>query len=218
MAGERETALRWRSPILVPSEIVQGRHLVSNAIIARHISASAVTTAKIADEAVTAAKIANRTRNLFLSLGGATIRTGAPDLAMRGTNTQYRAWAFDAAAAETIAVEFVMPEDVASGNLTLKIYWTNLGAGAGDVVWTSGRPQNVADGGDLNDNSATPTNTTITAPAQNVLKISTLGLTATAVASGFSRLNITRAGADAADTLGNDAGLVAIEIEYTADS
>ena len=84
------------------------------------------------------------------------------------------------------------------------MYWTNAGAGSGDVVW-SGLRQERADGEDLTAGDITMfANTTVTAPAQNVLKVTRIGTSITLTASDFHGFYVTRLGANAADTLGND--------------
>jgi hypothetical protein len=160
---------------------------------------------------------ATRTRNFPISIQGAGVQ-GTPAYATVGGNGRYAAWALDAASSEYVVLSVVIPEDFSSGNFTVKLYWTNLGAGAGNVVWNV-IMKTLVDTTDLDSTtSETNANSTIAAPAQNILKVSTHGIAVAGAAGGLFRLLVGRVGADGADTLANDAGLVAVEVEYTADS
>lgn len=165
---------------------------------------------------ISAAYISNRTRTFdILHARQFTLRAGTPDLALRGTNVRYHAWAFDAAATEGILAEWWPPADYVSGAITVKILWTNLGAGAGDVVWQL-HLISCGDGETLN-GSGTSDNDTVTAPAQDILDIYSHGISFTPTAGEMIEVIVTRVGTDVADTLGNDAGFVGLVIEYTAD-
>jgi hypothetical protein len=160
-------------------------------------------------------KVGGRTRHVWIGPQEFIVSTGA-DLALRGSNSHYQAWAFDATAVEVIIGQFLLPEDYSTGNLTVKLHWTNLGAGSGDVYWEVALDQ-IADTENLNTNGFTfNTSNAITAPGQNVEKVSTLTLTQAGTASTFYKVFVQRTGSQAADTLANDAGLTGIEIEYNA--
>lgn len=160
---------------------------------------------------------ANRTRQLVIAPGVFTSRLGAPDLAVRGTNLRYEAWAFDATSAESIIATTTMPSDYVSGAITLKFWWTNLGAGSGNVVWITGMGS-VASADNMNNEAPTTATQTIAAPAQDVLTISTSTLSFTPTAGEVLMVRIQRSATDGADTLNaNDAGVLGMAIEYTAD-
>jgi len=144
--------------------------------------------------------------------------SGAPDYARRGTNERYRAWAFDAAANEAVIFEWTPPVDyVAATAVTFKLIWTNLGAGAGNVVWRL-FVSSVAETGDMNSvASEANASDTVAAPAQNVLKITNHSRTVTPAASDIVRVLVQRVAADAGDTLANDAGLLGVWVDYTAN-
>ena len=166
-----------------------------------------------------AAEHTDRTRNIanLLINGALQIRTGTPAWGVQGANTRYGAIAFDAASTEEILLDFVAPRDYVSSPQFL-LHWTNLGAGAGDVVWEI-IAAGVADGSDLNGTTESNTNDTITAPGAHNLKISTSTNNPPNLAAGrHCKVILGRLGAAAADTLANDCGLVAVEFIYTADS
>lgn len=158
----------------------------------------------------------DRTRNLWIPAQAFISRQGSPALAIVGASTAYQAWAFDQTTVEGILSEFVMPSDYTSGTLTVKLYWTNLGAGSGDVIWRI-FIRNTAATGNLDSGGFTSGSDTITAPAQNVLKISTSSVSFTPVAGNVIQIIPDRNASNGSDNLGNDAGLVGVLIEYTAD-
>ena len=94
---------------------------------------------------------------------------GTPADGPQGANLRYSAWAFDAAAVEALTTpQFQVPRDYA-GDLTIALHWTNLGAGAGDVVWRL-IAKVVNDAGDLNvTTSETDTSNTIAAPKREFI-------------------------------------------------
>lgn len=173
-------------------------------------------------------KMKDRTRSVIAPIFSATVRTGSPTIAVSGANTRYRAWAFDAASTEEILFEVILPKDlVASLRNTVAItpaFWvTNLGAGTGGVVWQV-TLKDYWGSGDLN---ATGGETIISeaqgVPIQNEVSrrafATDFNLT---VSNGgtpppYIRIGLARLGADGADTLANDAGVVGFEFTYTAD-
>ena len=123
--------------------------------------------------------------------------------------SRHTGYAFDAASTETISVSPVVPANW--GAFTSVIYWTNLSTGSGDVYW-----QLVLDALANNENLAVAGDSqyiTPTAPSENYLKLS-------AFSTEFSdltprdliRIEVSRIGGDAADTLGNDAGFLGLEL------
>lgn len=175
----------------------------------------------VKDVILTAFSIANRTRYLpSIPAKAFDLRDGSPAYAIRGANTFYYAWDFDAASSETVIANVEPPADYVSGAITIDLSWTNLGGGSGNVVWQA-FINATADTGDYNSLGGLVSGTAVTvaAPAQNVKKVTTLTITHTPAASPSSfELAIRRVGGDAGDTLGNDAGLVSVRISYTADT
>lgn len=156
----------------------------------------------------------DRTRALWLPASPAWLAlVGTPDFALR--NLFYGAFAFDKDTTEAIEASFALPYDYASG-LSVQLVWTNLGAGSGNVVWRVGL-NNQGDGGTIT--SLTTTDTTVAAPSQNVWKYTTAAtsLPNAAVAGQYVLASCGRIAADAADTLGNDAGFLGYLVTYTAD-
>lgn len=141
---------------------------------------------------------------------------GSPAIAARGTNFRYVAWDFHAANIELVVTDFIIPDNYSSGAVTFKYYWTNGGAGSGDVQWGMAFRE-VNDTGDLNTTTGETTQTdTFTAPLLNILKVSTSTASYTPSAAGVHvRIEVYRNAAAAADTLGNDAWLIGLMIEYT---
>lgn len=159
----------------------------------------------------------NRTRSFWLGASSFTLRTGTPVLAAQGSNTRYRAWAMDATTIEAVVGEFVMPADYVSGAITTKLYWTNLGAGAGNVDWAVALGS-TADGGDLNGVFTSLPTDVVAAPTLGLLDIYTHSVSLTPGASPqVTRCTISRVGNSGTDTLANDAGLIGLLIEYTSD-
>lgn len=185
-----------------------------------HANLSNVTANQHHNQAHGASDHTDRTRRLWLPAGtiGADAEwiaaAGTPDFAQR--NSLYGAIAFDEASAEAIlSLRTVMiPNDYVSG-LSIQLVWTNLGAGAGNVLWRVG--YSVA-----TNLSAFPAFTTadlvIAAPAQNILSYNIFSaLTPTVSAGHLVNLSCGRIASDATDTLANDAGFLGYFLTYTAD-
>lgn len=168
-----------------------------------------------------AANITNRTRTIAVATAGEVgndkewiVLAGAPDFAQR--NSLYGAIAFDADAVESMQWlrSMVVTQDYVSG-IEATLVWTNLGAGTGDVRWRIG--YSVGSDGTAFAALSTADNT-VTAPAQNVLKYSTSSLAPTVAAGSILNFSVGRLATNAADTLANDSGFVALIITITADS
>ena len=170
----------------------------------------------------------DRTRSIFVPIFTGTIRTGTPAITVSGGNTRYRAWAFDAAATEEILCEVFVPTELVAKSpaMTAVLWFTNLGAGTGDIQWSlTVSAVNEPTGNintDLNTSSAeTAGAQTFTAAAQNVLSRTafTVSVSPSIVPASRSLIRITlgRVGGDPADTLANDAGVVGLEFTYLAD-
>jgi hypothetical protein len=112
---------------------------------------------------------------------------------------------YDAAAAERGAFAWAVPDHWAT--MAVDLVWTNQGAGAGDVVWRIfGGPVAEAAAYTL---ITSDTSSTVTAAALNIRKTTTL-LTGIACETNHGYYVIQRTGTDAADTLANDASVVAV--------
>lgn len=161
-----------------------------------------------------ASEHSNRTRVIEIDIGTHMVRTGTPAWAIYGGNTRVEALAFDAVATEEIVTEFIIPSDYVSTPQII-LEWTNLGAGAGTVIWET-IAAGIADGGDLNaTTNESNVNDTITAPALLIRMSSTTTCAPGGMAAGgYCRVIIGRL----AGTLANDAGLLALKFSYTADS
>lgn len=118
-------------------------------------------------------------------------------------------WLLDAAADEAVAGSFTPPAWWVTYDLF--IWWSNAGAGSGNVDWWMDRV--VAGDGESLAGSATETALgALAAPAQNVIEV-TAGPTGVTV--GTRKLHtyrIYRQGAQGGDTLANDVGFLGVEI------
>ena len=155
----------------------------------------------------------DRTRSISIPPSAMSAIFGAPVLAVRGSTT-YLAWGFNSAASEVVETWFQIPQDYVSG-FAVNLYFTNLGAGSGNIVWRVGL-NNISSGSLA---TLSTTDNTIAAPTLDGLSIAThtAALPNAASASQSVQITIGRIGGNAADTLGNDAGLVGIAVSYTAD-
>ena len=169
----------------------------------------------------------DRTRAIVVPIFSATVRTGTPAITVSGTNTRYRAWAFDAASTEEIVFEATMPRDLLVSQRTAitvtPAFWvTNLGAGIGSIAWQV-TLLDFWGSGDLNSTTETVISETQGAPAQDTVSRRAFSTNLSlAVANGGTpppliRIGLARIGGDAADTLANDAGVIGFEFTYTAD-
>jgi hypothetical protein len=126
-------------------------------------------------------------------------------------NSGYVGWLFDQTTGEAIAATTRLPLHFSTFHVDL--YWTNAGAGAGDVFWRLGLSM-------TGDTESLPNYTAgfisfgaVTAPSENVLKVTRLTATARTNQSGeLVGIYLDRLANDAADTLGNDCGVVAVLI------
>lgn len=172
--------------------------------------------AEIAEGCVVKNNIGFCEEKKFLSFNDFSLISGAPVI---GTIAAGRAnaWQMDSASAEQIATAFVVPEQATKWSV--KLHWTNAGAGAGDVVWFL-NPQGFIDGENMDIADSTIATTIVAAPTQNYLKITPMltnaVLATSAMAAGdTARLRIARNGAAGTDTLANDAALIGLELRFT---
>lgn len=161
----------------------------------------------------------NVTRVFPIPLGAFLLRGGTPSVVVLGTNLRYWGWAFDPTASENIIGSFIIPDDYVSGG-TFTMYWSNSGAGSGNVVWeVTNKAQAAAI--DLNSLTSEQLNSDIiAAPTLGVLKVSTLtsvlGNGADWVAGNHVRMMINRNAVSASDTHTSDAVIVGLTFSYTA--
>ena len=203
------------------SEVPDHTHAdASQAGTVAHSALTGVTANQHHNQAHGASDHTDRTRTI--DLHDFVIAVGTPDIAVRGANSRYAAWAFDGTGVfdEAITTQTIrIPQDFSS-SLLVVLHWTNLGAGSGNVDWTV-VAKVVNDTGDLNTTSGeTLTSDTIAAPAQNIHKISVHSISLSPAAGDHLRLNVARLALTntATDTLGNDVGLLKVQLVYTADS
>ena len=130
-------------------------------------------------------------------------------------NGYFAAWKLDSAAlVETVILNALVPLNFESG-LGLKIYWTNLVAGAGNVriqaqiIW-AGQGENI-------DAPAHSSNevTTEAAPSQYVVETWIPGFTIEPNPGDILQIHLSRAGSHGDDTLAGDMGIIAVELTYT---
>lgn len=134
---------------------------------------------------------------------------GTPVLTLGGGSLHYL-WAFDAASTERVEAVVRVPRNV-TGKIKPVIYWANLGAGAGDVIWRV-RYHFVTSGVTIASGSTIVAQTASTALAQDLMKFMT-GTAFTLVADSVLYFAIDREGGNGADTLANDAGLAMVVLE-----
>jgi hypothetical protein len=141
----------------------------------------------------------------FGSVGSPTLLTVGN--ASTGAN-RVVAWLFDAASNETISTTTIIPPGWAS--LSVHLWWSNAGAGAGDVVWYFYHDL-FADGDDTDTNTLV-TASAVAAPLQYVAKRQAFSGTVSVTAGQLLKTAIFRFASDATDTLANDAAVIGLEL------
>jgi hypothetical protein len=137
-------------------------------------------------------------------------QNGSPVVGLNSASTRSM-WLFDAAGTERIATTIRVPKNLVGVRLVPVLYWTNNGAGSGNVVWRYSYHHST-DGG-ATETVATFVNFAVTAaPAQDVLKI-TRADPFTVTADRLLHFAIDREGGNGSDTLANDAGVFAMALE-----
>ena len=139
-----------------------------------------------------------------------TAVSGSPALGWIGTGGTDRiiGMMLDAVAFEVASGSVIVPADWSS--CYVDFVWANGAAGAGDVRFACYVSQ-LADGATLG--AVTSGTLTVTAPASNTVKVSRLISTpVTVVAGSLLTVRVARDGANAADTLANDAAVLAVLI------
>lgn len=125
--------------------------------------------------------------------------------------------AFDAATAESLDFEDVMDRRYTAGaSVTVTVIWTSDTATTGNVVWSlQAERHNTAQDLDVDGFAAAVTVTsaapaTAGAPVYATVTLTNAQLDGVAAGEHF-RLRVTRAAADAGDTMAGDAHLIAVE-------
>lgn len=132
-----------------------------------------------------------------------TVQIGAPNLAVTGGGSRFMGYQFDAAADEQVNTTFRVP----AGWLTygIDLYWSNSGAGTGDVRWSALQSQRAA-GDDLAVGDFGVQGQTLPAPLLNILTVTAPTAVVTVdPTKTINHLRVTRAGTNVGDTLANDA-------------
>lgn len=139
--------------------------------------------------------------SLYLPASSFVPTAGTPVLAEAGTSDT-GGMLFDPASTETVWGAAQIPDGWATYNVDL--WWTNAGAGAGNVVWRF-------DYGSFGDGESAGPSTagtlrTVTAPASGTAEVSRMESGITVPTAGeLLPIRLRRAGTDAGDTLANDA-------------
>lgn len=148
-----------------------------------------------------------------LSHGAMSAIVGSPSLgvveAVGDTTLRQAAWLLDSGAFEGVSGELAIPPSWA----TVDVYgwFANAGAGSGDIV-TSFRMKKLADGvTTVGADTGLASGLTLTVGAQSIAKRLSL-LSGVSVTAGIYKVTMCRDGANGADTLGNDVGLLGVEI------
>lgn len=154
-----------------------------------------------------------------------TAQSGVPpasSFAQLDTRNNHLVWDFDAATAETIDFEALLPRNYGGNGLTVALVWSAATATSGDTRWLVSFERHQADATDIDsDNFATAQAVNATAPTTNGARsYDTIAFTdgaqidSLAVGESF-RLRVQRDATNAADTMVGDAELARIEIKET---
>lgn len=148
------------------------------------------------------------TEAIFLSASEFNTLNGSPAQAQR---FGFVTWNLDAATDESVVGSVLVPSGVTTAGIYL--WWTNPGAGTGDVVWRV--DWNVkGDGEDLSTGLSFPT-VTATAPSQDVVEVTTIATGLTVTPGDLMALKPYRDADNASDTLANDAAFMGIELRWS---
>lgn len=119
------------------------------------------------------------------------------------------AWLLDAAATEVVATTEFIPTGWITFNMDM--WWSNASSGSGNVV-ANVRYGLLYDASNATGGEVNLGNTTLAAPAQNIIKVTTVASGIYRPADGVVRINVRRVGGDASDTLANDASFLGIRL------
>lgn len=146
-------------------------------------------------------------------VGAAAFQPSSGSPTLNGSTMGVPAWLLDAAATEVVTTTLMVP----SGwrQFAVDLWWTNAGAGAGDVVVNT-RYANRGDTTNITGAEVNAGNVGLAAPAQNVIKVNTVLSGLIRKPDQLFRVNVRRVGGDAGDTLGNDMALLGLVLRRTA--
>jgi hypothetical protein len=144
-----------------------------------------------------------------LWFGPEQMQIGAEGTPSRGFVNGVNAMLFDQSARELVTVTAYPPQHWAT--MHADVWWSNAGAGAGNIFFECYQ-LSFGDGDTIPGNNLL-LNAVATAPAQNVVEVTRISSSAITVTAGKAyQFLIGRKGSDATDTLGNDAGFLALVI------
>lgn len=144
--------------------------------------------------------------SIWLGANDFRLISGAP--AQSNTN-QFGNFLLDAASDEAVGTIVMLPAAWTTYKATL--YWTNGGAGTGDVVWIM-QEKAAGDGESMTGVTYTES-TTIAAPAAGTMKATVLKASATVSAAKPAKVVVTRDADAVGDTLANDAAFIGLLLE-----
>lgn len=146
--------------------------------------------------------------NMFIDSFAWGAVTGSPARSSYGSALGV-ALLYDAAAVEKAVTIIDVPPSWAT--FRIDAWWTNSGAGSGNVVWAT-EARWIGDTDDLDTVSSDTATVTVAAPSQDVTKVTTLDSSVTRTAGKRLVLHVQRTGTSGSDTLANDAGLIGIDL------
>lgn len=147
-----------------------------------------------------------RRASMWIPASSLLSSAGSPTLSATGGGSRFPVWLLDAAATEQVTAEYLVPDWWTHYDIDL--YYTNVGAGSGGVVFEAYRSA-VIDGGNLTSGDVLTHQATNTAPAQNVVKVVTLNASPlTNTSTAVQHLRFARSGAAGGDTLANDVDIL----------
>lgn len=150
--------------------------------------------------------IDNATYPVIIGAGAMGPVQNSPTLAAT-SDGRHPKWLLDASTNEAVGGIIWIPSTWTTFHVDA--YWTNVGAGSGDIV-ANVVLATVYDTDDLTLGDVSSGDLTITAPAQDIVKVTRFHTGHTRGSEGLYHARMQRKAADAADSLANDMGLLAI--------
>lgn len=144
--------------------------------------------------------------NVWIPAAAMGPQTGSPSLASQASNYA-TAWLLDQTSNESIATNLVVPSGWSTADIDL--WWSAEVNTGGNVVWQI-FTDNDADGAAIGGSGGS--SSTVAAPAQSVLKKSTLATGATVTAGNLLNVLIFRTANSGSDTLAGDASVLGINL------